>query len=90
MISRQKVSVAQFVVRNLEEEVKARLQRRAARHGLSMEEEVRDILRNALKEDVAPARGLGTEIASLFSKIGLEADIPELAGHPIRPATFDE
>lgn len=82
--------MAQFVVRNLEEEVKARLQRRAARHGQSMEEEVRDILRNALKEDETPARGLGTEIASLFSKIGLEADIPELAGQAVRPATFDE
>ena len=35
--------MAQFVVRNLEEEVKARLQRRAARHGQSMEEEVRDL-----------------------------------------------
>jgi plasmid stability protein len=82
--------MAQLVVRNLEEEVKARLQRRAARNGQSMEEEVRDILRSALKEDETPARGLGTEIASLFSKIGLEADIPELAGQAIRPATFDE
>jgi antitoxin FitA len=90
MISSEKACMAQFVVRNLEEEVKARLQRRAARHGKSMEEEVRDILRNALKEDEAPARGLGTEIASLFSKVGFEADIPELAGHTIRPATFDE
>jgi plasmid stability protein len=82
--------MAQIVVRNLEEEVKARLQRRAARHGQSMEEEVRDILRNAVKEDETPDRGLGTEIASLFSKIGLEADIPELTGHPVRPVTFDE
>jgi antitoxin FitA len=81
--------MAQFVVRNLEEEVKARLQRRAARHGQSMEEEVRDILRDALKEDESLAGGLGTEIASLFTKVGLEADIPELRGHVIRPAAFD-
>jgi plasmid stability protein len=81
--------MAQFVVRNLEEEVKARLQRRAARHGQSMEEEVRDILRDALKDDESPAGGLGTEIASLFTKVGLEADIPELRGQVIRPATFD-
>ena len=81
--------MAQFVVRNLEEEVKARLQRRAARHGHSMEEEVRDILRDALKEDDSPTGGLGTEIASLFTKVGLEADIPELRGQVIRPATFD-
>jgi antitoxin FitA len=82
--------MAQLVVRNLEEEVKARLQRRAARRGRSMEEEVRDILRDAVKEDENPARGLGTEITSLFSKIGLEADIPELTGHAIRSATFDK
>ena len=74
---------------NLEEEVKARLQRRAARHGRSMEEEVREILRDALKEDDSPAGGLGTEIASLFTGIGLEADIPELRGHIITPVTFD-
>jgi plasmid stability protein len=73
---------------NLEEEVKARLQRRAARHGRSMEE-VREILRDALKEDDSPAGGLGTEIASLFTGIGLEADIPELRGHIITPVTFD-
>jgi plasmid stability protein len=81
--------LAQFVVRNLEDEVKARLQRRAARHGRSMEEEVRDILRDALKEEDAQAGGLGTEIASLFTRIGLDADIPELRGHVINPVTFD-
>jgi hypothetical protein len=53
-----------------------------------MEEEVRDILRDAAKEDTAPARGLGTEIASLFTKAGLDADIPELRGHAIKPASF--
>ena len=54
-----------------------------------MEEEVRDILRNAAKEESSLARGLGTEIASLFAKIGLDADIPELRGHQITPASFD-
>jgi antitoxin FitA len=81
--------VAQFVVRNIEAEVKSRLQRRAKRHGRSMEEEVRDILRNAAKEEDSPVRGLGTEIASLFRKVGLDADIPELRGHQITPASFD-
>jgi plasmid stability protein len=44
------LTLDQFVVRHLEEDVKARLGRRAARHGRSMEEEVRDILRDAVKE----------------------------------------
>ena len=80
--------MAQLVVRNLEAGIKLRLQRRAKRHGRSMEEEVRDILRDASKEEATPARGLGTEIASLFRKVGLEADIPELRGHEIKPASF--
>jgi antitoxin FitA len=80
--------VAQFVVRNIENEVKARLQRRAARHGRSMEEEVRDILRNAVNEQDAVVGGLGTEIASLFAKVGLNEDIPELRGYKIKPASF--
>ena len=44
-----KSQTAQLVVRNLEEDVKARLQKRAKKHGRSMEEEVRDILRKAVK-----------------------------------------
>jgi plasmid stability protein len=81
--------MAQFVVRNIEVEVKARLQRRATRHGRSMEEEVRDILRNAVKVEDVSSGGLGTEIASLFAKVGLKADIPELRGYKITPAAFD-
>jgi antitoxin FitA len=42
--------MGQLVVRHLEDEVKSRLKRRAARNGRSMEEEARDILRNALKK----------------------------------------
>ena len=63
--------MAQFVVRNVESSVKMRLQRRARRHGHSMEEEIRDILRNAVKDESSLAGGLGTEISSLFSKVGL-------------------
>jgi plasmid stability protein len=82
--------VAQLVVRNIEAGIKLRLQRRASRHGRSMEEEVRDILRDAAKEDSTPLRGLGTEIASLFKKGGLDAEISELRGYGIKPPTFDK
>jgi plasmid stability protein len=80
--------VSQLIVRNIESAVKARLQRRAKHHGRSMEEEVRDILRNAVREDEVPAGGLGSEIASLFSRRGLNADIPELRGYEITPPSF--
>jgi antitoxin FitA len=81
--------MAQFVVRNIENAVKARLQRRARRNGRSMEEEIRDILRSAAVEDPSPTGGLGTEIAGLFTKVGLKADIPELRGHKVRPIDFE-
>ena len=81
--------MAQLVVRNLETSVKRRLQRRAARRGHSMEEEVRDILRDAVKEEDTAPGGLGTQIASRFRKIGLKSAIPELRGHTIKPAAFE-
>jgi len=81
--------MGQLVVRNLENSVKSRLQRRAKQHGRSMEEEVRDILRNAVNEANVPSASLGTEIASLFAKAGLESDIPELRGNEIRSPDFE-
>lgn len=49
--------MGQFTVRNIEDDVKARLKRRATSHGLSMEAEVRQILRNAVKDDEAQVGG---------------------------------
>jgi plasmid stability protein len=82
--------MAQFVVRKLEEDVKARLQRRAKRHGRSMEEEVRQILRSAAQDVDRPARKVGTRIAERFKRAGLTSDLPELRGEPARPADFDQ
>ena len=65
-------SVAQLLVRNLENSVKARLQRRAKRHGRSMEEEVRDILRAAEAKRRVPERRPGTQKSRDFSRHGLE------------------
>ena len=50
---------------------------------------MRDILRDAVKDEDRRAVGLGTEIAALFADIGLESDIPELRGFTIEPPTFD-
>jgi antitoxin FitA len=82
--------MAQLVVRNLEESVKARLQRRARRNGRSMEAEVRDILRNAAAEPGLPAGGWGTELANIVRGTGLRFEAKELRGYPVKPATFDE
>ena len=72
--------MAQILVRNLEDQLKTRLQRRAKRHGQSMEAETRDILRNALLVEETPAGGLGSEIVAIFSGSGIYLDepIPEM------------
>jgi plasmid stability protein len=80
--------MAQFIVRDLEEDVKARLKRRAARHGHSMEEEVRHILRNAVKEQNQHVARLGSRIAARFAKAGLTAALPELRGQAPQSAKF--
>lgn len=83
--------MAQLVVRNIENEVKARLQRRARRNGRSMEEEVRDILRAAVhKEEKKSEFGLGTELAALFADDGLDEPIQELQGFEIEPPDFKQ
>jgi antitoxin FitA len=81
--------MGQLVVRNLDDVVKARLRRRAARHGRSMEEEVREILRNAVESDDRGLEGLGSAFARCFAGIGLDSDIAEIRG-TVHPATFDE
>ena len=80
--------MAQFVVRNLEDDVKARLKRRAARHGRSMEEEARHILRDAVKNQDQGATNLGSRIAARFAKVGLTTELPELRGQRPRSAEF--
>jgi plasmid stability protein len=84
--------MAQLTVRNLEQSVKTRLQRRAKRHGHSMEEEVRDILRNAVKgKDAEDEVGLGTRIQRRFAGIGFrDGEFPEIRGQLARPAIFEK
>jgi plasmid stability protein len=82
--------MAQLEVRNLEEGVKARLRRRANRHGRSMEEEVRDILRNAVRAEGRAALALGSCLRRRFARIGLVEDIPELHRQKARPMVFEK
>jgi plasmid stability protein len=81
--------MAQLVVRRLEESVKRGLSRRARRHGRSMEDEIRHILRQAAAEE-SRTTGLGTRIASRFRGTGLRDELPEVRGTAVRPAEFDE
>jgi plasmid stability protein len=83
--------MAHIVVRKVEEEVKARLQRRAKRHGRSMEEEVREILRDATKTETTQPRKLGTEMQAIFGKLGLKrGEIQELRDIRLQIPNFEE
>jgi plasmid stability protein len=81
--------MAQFVVRNLEEDVAKKLKQRAKRHARSMEEEVRHILRTAVRQPPERAQKLGTRIAQRFRGAGLTSDLPELRGATAIAAEFD-
>lgn len=63
--------MANLTIRNIDDELKTQLRMQAARHGCSMEQEVRDILRQAVQPPVAGA-GFAQKIQQRFA--GLKAD----------------
>lgn len=78
--------MANLTIRNLNEEVKARLRIKAAEHGRSMEEEVRHILRQAVALQDKEERGLGSRIVNRFSAVGgCELPSPERSETPRSP-----
>jgi len=83
--------VAQLLVRQIDDDVKQRLQERAAKHGVSMEEEVRMILRATVLKDDGQEFGLGTRIAELFRDIpDNDEPLPEFPRQPFKPVDFGE
>ena len=82
--------MASINIRNLDDDVKDGIRKRAADNGRSMEEEVRVILRQAVELEDMPDRGLGTAIHELFKPFGgVELELPPRA--PMRePPSFDQ
>jgi plasmid stability protein len=75
--------MASITIRNLEEQVKARLRVRAAHRKRSMEDEARNILRAALAEDAVQPGDLAASIRRRFRRLGgIELRIP--AREPMR------
>jgi antitoxin FitA len=73
-----RILMAQLLVRNLDDSVKAALADRAALHGTSMEAEARDILSRALLRSPTKTKGLGSRIHARFAKL----DMPVLESLP--------
>jgi plasmid stability protein len=62
--------MAAITIRNLDDETKARLRVRAARHQRSMEEEARTMLRQALAVPDSPALSIADAIQRRFRPLG--------------------
>lgn len=80
--------MASITIRNLDDTLKQRLRVRAAEHGRSMEEEAREILREAVGNG-SPPRDLAAAIRNRVAPLGgVDLDIPER--EPMRePVRFD-
>jgi antitoxin FitA len=82
LIAPEVVAVAAVSIRNLDARVKERIRVRAARHGRSMEEEMRVILTDAVSEP-DDSRGLFQALLDRFGALGgVELDIPARCARP--------
>lgn len=77
--------MSSITIRNLDDGLKASLRLRAARHGVSMEQEVRNILQSTLAADASPLGGLefARRINQRFKGLGGD-DLPLLQRTPAR------
>jgi antitoxin FitA len=81
-------AAATLTIRGLDPETHARLRIEAARHGRSMEAEVRAILRERLTPRNSD-RGLGSKIHERFADLEGELQVPDRVKEPPRAAVFD-
>ena len=88
--------MANLTIRNIDDQVKSRLRINAAHHGISMEEEVRQVLTRAVlapanNADDADAGNLATRIRATLTSAGLKGvELVMPVREPMRePPTFD-
>ena len=82
--------MASLTIRNLEDPLKAQLRVRAAHHGWSMEEEVRQILRAALVREPQSSPHLGEAVRRRFAPWG-GVELPAADREPLPdPSGFEE
>ena len=80
--------MATMTIRGLDPITHSRLRIEAARHGRSMEAEVRAILRERLMQSTGE-RGLGSRIRARFQGLECDLELPARGGEPHRAAEFD-
>jgi len=79
-----------ITIRNLDDGLKSKLRVRAAQHGRSMEDEVRNILRVALAEKSGKSKNLFEAIRLRIAPLGgVDLDIPRRE-HLREPPRLDE
>jgi plasmid stability protein len=79
-----------ITISNLDDDIKSRLRKRAEKHGRSIEEEAREILRLALTENHEHPLNLATMLEQRFANLG-DFELPEIKKEPIRTvSTFEE
>ncbi|AWP24714.1 MAG: plasmid stabilization protein [Gammaproteobacteria bacterium] len=82
--------MASITIRNLDEDIKARLRVRAACRGHSMEEEARSILRAALRRESGPGQNLVERIRARFAPLG-DIALPQVEREdPPRSPDFED
>lgn len=82
--------MSSLTVRNLDEAVKNSLRLRAARHGWSMEQEVRKILQQTVAPEQVQATSFAERINSRFAGLNAES-LPILARQAAKtPPAFDK
>lgn len=80
--------MASITIRGLNDQVKNRLKKRAARHGVSMEAEAREILTCGVSRQ-EKEMNLAESIRALFEPLG-GVELPEFPDEPVRePPTFE-
>jgi plasmid stability protein len=75
--------MASITIRNLEEATKRKLRIRAAMHGRSMEQEAREILKNALRQKPRTGADLVKAIRQRFAPLG-GVELEPFPREPIR------
>jgi len=74
--------MATILIRQLDDETKARLRMRAARNSRSMEEEARELLKGALRAEMTPRQDLAASIRRRFARLG-GVELPKIEREPM-------